>query len=59
MLLTAGDRLVIIAALQLSAMHYGRDAEVAQKSGRPVDAVKFAAFAAENVRLVEAFQREK
>lgn len=56
MLLTEGDRTVMIAALQFCAIYWGREAETHQKAGRPVDATKAAAFSSECVRLARAVQ---
>ena len=59
MLLSAGDRLVIVAALQWAAMEHEKNAQAFQKAARPVDAVKAAAFSGECVRLADLLGKEK
>lgn len=59
MLLSAGDRVVIIAALQAQALEYDRRAKAQQGWGRQVDAVQSAAFSRECARLADIFGKEK
>jgi hypothetical protein len=59
MLLSDGDRVVIIAALKFSATHWGQKAEAAYRELNRADAAKFAAFSGECQRLVKVFETGK
>jgi hypothetical protein len=57
MLLSDGDRLVIIASLQWAAMEHSNIARVKARTGEKPEAEKAAAFAGECARVADLIER--
>jgi len=58
MLLSDGERLVLLASLQWAAMQHEKDARELDRKGKRIEAFQKAAFSGECARLADLFGRQ-